>query len=57
MSDLLFHQSAMTNFTFVREETEAVIYMLTFFLAVGFMLTMRLSCCRNIFYRNISRHS
>ena len=26
MSDLLFHQSAMTNFTFVREETEAVIY-------------------------------
>ena len=44
MSDLLFHESAMTNFTFVREETEAVIYMLTFFLVVGFMLTMRLSC-------------
>ena len=26
MSDLLFHQSAITNFTSVREETEAVIY-------------------------------
>ena len=26
MSDLLFQQFAMTNFTSVREETEAVIY-------------------------------
>ena len=43
MSVLSFHQPAMAYFTSIREETKQL-FILTFFLVVGFMLTMRLSC-------------